>query len=97
MRFRPSCCIIAIACNRAQEAIEAGEAAARSAPLSRPAHRHLLALYALDGQLDKAQATAVKLAKIEPGFTLDQIVNDESYPVRTLRRNGLLEPIRALL
>lgn len=90
-------CIIAIACNRAQEAIEAGEAAARSAPLSRPAHRHLLALYALDGQLDKAQATAVKLAKIEPGFTLDQIVNDESYPVRTLRRNGLLEPIRALL
>ncbi|MBY6004848.1 transcriptional regulator [Salipiger bermudensis] len=90
-------CIIAIACNRPQEAIEAGEAAARAAPLSRPAHRHLLALYALDGQLDKAQATAVKLGKIEPGFSIDQIINDENYPVRTLRNKGLLEPIRALL
>ena len=90
-------CIISIACNRPHEAIEAGEAAARAAPLSRPAHRHLLALYALDGQLDKAQATAVKLGKIEPGFSIDQIINDENYPVRTLRNKGLLEPIRALL
>ena len=90
-------CIISIACNRPHEAIEAGEAAARAAPLSRPAHRHLLALYALDGQLDKAQATAVKLGKIEPGFSIDQIINDENYPVRTLRKKGLLEPIRALL
>jgi tetratricopeptide (TPR) repeat protein len=90
-------CIIAIGCNRPQEAIEAGESAARSAPLSRPAHRHLLALYALEGQLDRAQAVAERLGKIEPGFTLDRILNDESYPVRTLRNRGLLEPIRALL
>lgn len=90
-------CIVAIACNRPQEAIEAGEAAVRSAPLSRPGHRHLLALYALEGQLDKAQAVAEKLAKIEPGFSLDRLVNDDSYPVRTLRNKGLLEPIRALL
>lgn len=90
-------CIIAIGCNRSQEAIEAGEAAARSAPLSRPAHRHLLALYALEGRLDKAQAVAQRLAKIEPGFTIDRILNDDSYPVRTLRTKGLLEPIRALL
>ncbi len=41
--------------------------------------------------------TAQKLTKIEPGFTLDRFVNDESYPVRTLRNKGLLEPIRALL
>ncbi|ETA52548.1 transcriptional regulator [Rhodobacteraceae bacterium PD-2] len=90
-------CIIAIGCNRPQEAIAAGEAAARSAPLSRPAHRHLLALYALEGRLDKAQAVAQKLAKIEPGFTIDRILNDDSYPVRTLRSKGLLDPIRALL
>lgn len=90
-------CLIAIACNRPDEAIEAGEAAARAAPLSRPAHRNLLALYALKGDLDKARATADRLAKIEPGFTLDQIVNDDSYPVRTLRNTGMLEPIRALL
>lgn len=90
-------CIIAIGCNEPQEAIRAGESAARSAPLSRPAHRHLLALYALEGQLDKAQAVAERLAKIEPGFTIDRILNDDSYPVRTLRTRGLLEPIRALL
>ncbi|MBS0124836.1 transcriptional regulator [Thetidibacter halocola] len=90
-------CVIAVACNRPDEAIVAGEAAARAAPLSRPALRHLLALYAMRGQLDKAHAVAAKLAKIEPGFSLDRIVNDESYPVRTLRNKGLLEPIRALL
>ncbi|CUH78598.1 hypothetical protein [Tropicibacter naphthalenivorans] len=90
-------CVIAIACNRPAEAIEAGEAAARAAPLSRPAHRHLLALYALEGQLDKAQKVADKMAKIEPGFSLDRLVNDDNYPVRTLRKKGLLEPIRALL
>jgi DNA-binding SARP family transcriptional activator len=90
-------CIVAVACNRPHEAIEAGEAAVRSAPMSRVAYRHLLALYAQEGQLDKAQAVAAKMALIEPGFTLDRLVNDESYPVRTLRNKGLLEPIRALL
>jgi len=90
-------CIVAVACNDPQEAIIAGEAAARAAPSFRPAHRHLLALYALDGQLDKAQGVADRLARIEPGFSLDRIINDESYPVRTLRRTGMLEPIRNLL
>ncbi|WP_419408701.1 transcriptional regulator [Primorskyibacter sp. 2E107] len=90
-------CLIAIACNKPDEAIEAGEAATRSAPLSRPAHRQLLALYAMKGQLEKAQAVADKLTKIEPGFSLDRIVNDGTYPVTTLRNNGMLEPIRALL
>ncbi len=90
-------CVMAIACNRNNEAIEAAEAAARAAPISRPAHRHLLALYASEGQLDRAQEVSNKLAKIEPGFTLDRMVNDESYPVRTLRKHGLLEPVRALL
>ncbi|WP_146586805.1 AfsR/SARP family transcriptional regulator [Puniceibacterium confluentis] len=90
-------CVVNIACNNPAEAIAAGEAAARAAPSLRPAHRHLLALYALDGQMDKALATAEKLSRIEPGFTLDRFVNDETYPVRTLRAKGLLEPIRALL
>ncbi|MDU8912429.1 transcriptional regulator [Aestuariicoccus sp. MJ-SS9] len=90
-------CIVAVACNRPGIAIEAGEAAARAAPAFRPAHRHLLALYALDRQYDKAKATADKLAKIEPGFSIDRILHDDSYPVRTLRNKGLLEPIRGLL
>ncbi|SNR62001.1 transcriptional regulator [Puniceibacterium sediminis] len=90
-------CVVNIACNQPAEAIAAGEAAARAAPSLRPAHRHLLALYAMDGQMDKALATAQKLTKIEPGFTLDRFINDETYPVRTLRTKGLLEPIRALL
>lgn len=90
-------CLIAISCNKPDEAIEAGEAAIRSAPLSRPAHRHLLALYALKGDLIKAKAVADKLTKIEPGFTLDRLVNDANYPVRTLRGAGMLDPIRAIM
>jgi DNA-binding SARP family transcriptional activator len=90
-------CVIAVACNRPAEAIEAGEAAARAAPLSRPAHRHLLALYALQGDLEKARSVADRMSKIEPGFSLDRLINDESYPVRTLRNKGMLEPIKALL
>ncbi|WP_435311418.1 transcriptional regulator [Primorskyibacter sedentarius] len=90
-------CIISVACGNPHQAIEAGEAAARAAPSFRPAHRHLLALYAMDGQFDKAQETATRLTRIEPGFTLDRILNDDTYPVRTLRNTGMLEPIRALL
>ncbi|KMK65760.1 transcriptional regulator [Puniceibacterium sp. IMCC21224] len=90
-------CIVCIGCNQSAAAIEAGEAAARQAPSFRPAHRHLLALYAMDGQLDKARTVADKLIKIEPGFSLDRFLNDDSYPVRTLRNKGMLEPIRALL
>lgn len=90
-------CIVSVACNKPRTAIEAGEAAARAAPSFRPAHRHLLALYTLQGQHEKAMATAQNLIRIEPGFTLDRFVNDEAYPVRTLRNKGLLKPIRALL
>ncbi|MEQ5869433.1 transcriptional regulator [Sagittula sp. NFXS13] len=90
-------CFISIACNRNDEAIIAAEAATRAAPLSRPAHRSLLALYAATGELQKAQSVAEKMAKIEPGFSLDAMVNDPAYPVRTLRNKGLLEPVRGLL
>ncbi|SLN72737.1 hypothetical protein ROJ8625_03875 [Roseivivax jejudonensis] len=90
-------CIVCVACDRPHLAIEAGEAAARAAPSFRPAHRHLIALYALDGQYDRALAASQRLTRIEPGFSLDRFVNDESYPVRTLRSKGMLEPVRALL
>lgn len=90
-------CIVSIACDNPGEAIEAGEAAARSAPSFRPAHRHLLALYAMGGEYEKANATAQKLRQIEPGFSLEKMLEDENYPVRTLRRNGMLEPLRNLL
>lgn len=90
-------CLVSLACNRLDEAILAGEAAARDAPAFRPAHRHLIALYAKQGQWEKAQATAAALQKTEPSFTLDAFVNDEKYPVRTLRETGLLTPVRALL
>ncbi|MCC1493813.1 transcriptional regulator [Cognatishimia sp. F0-27] len=90
-------CVISIAAGRPFDAIEAGEAAVRSAPFSRPAYRHLLALYAMDGQLEKARSVADRLAQIEPGFSLDRLVHDETYPVRTLRNTGLLEPIKLLI
>ncbi|MFW2589940.1 transcriptional regulator [Sagittula sp. SSi028] len=90
-------CYVALACNRNDEAIVAAEAATRAAPLSRPAQRSLLALYAAQGETEKARKVASKMAKIEPGFSVDKMVNDPEYPVRTLRNKGLLTPLRALL
>jgi tetratricopeptide (TPR) repeat protein len=90
-------CVVCVACGEIDLAIEAAESAARAAPSFRPAHRHLLALYAHKGEFEKSQAVAARLAKIEPDFTLDRFVRDDGYPVRTLRKQGLLAPLTALL
>lgn len=83
-------CIVCVASGHHGEAIAAGEAAARAAPSFRPAHRHLLALYASDGRVDEALGAARALARIEPGFSIDRMRRDDDYPVRTLRNSGVL-------
>ena len=90
-------CITCVANDHSELAIEAAEAAVRQAPFFRPAYRHLVALYAQQGRFDRAIKIAERLERIEPGFTLDRLVNDDTYPVRTLRTKGLLDPVRAML
>ncbi len=89
-------CNICVATGRLDEAIATGEAAVRAAPALRPVHRHLIALYAHRGNLEAADQVRQKLVAIEPGFTLDQMINDPEYPVRTLRKTGLITNVKRI-
>ncbi|HSF64682.1 MAG TPA: hypothetical protein VLA78_09850 [Paracoccaceae bacterium] len=88
---------VCIATGRLDEAARAAEAAAFGAPSLRPAYRYLMSLYALRGDLDRAQAMRERLEALEPGFSLDRMLHDPDYPVRTLRQTGLLGQVRKLL
>lgn len=88
---------ICIATGRTGEAIQAAEAARFAAPALRPAYRFLMSLYAQRGDLDRAGLIRDQLERLEPGFTLDRMLRDPDYPVRTLRATGLLREVRKLL
>ncbi|HMO08641.1 MAG TPA: hypothetical protein PKD10_13495 [Paracoccaceae bacterium] len=88
---------ICVATGRIDEAIQAAEAAAFGAPSLRPAYRYLMSLHAQRGDLDRAQAMRERLERLEPGFSLDRMLRDPDYPVRTLRKTGLLKEIRKLM
>lgn len=87
---------VCVATGRVDEAIAAAEAAAFGAPSLRPAYRYLLSLYAHRGELDRAALIQTQLEKLEPGFTLDRMIADPDYPVRTLRNTGLLKALKKL-
>ncbi|RUS58650.1 hypothetical protein EGN72_17085 [Pseudorhodobacter sp. E13] len=87
---------VCVATGRVDEAIRAAEAAAFGAPSLRPAYRYLLSLYAHRGELDRAALMQTHLEKLEPGFTLDRMIEDPDYPVRTLRKTGLLKALKKL-
>lgn len=61
----------------------------------RPALRYLVALSALDGQIDKARTYAERLRRIEPGFVPSQLLRPD-YPLETLRALGLHTQIARL-
>lgn len=88
---------VCVATGRLDEAVRAAEAAAFGAPSLRPAYRYLMSLYALRGDLDRANAMRDRLEALEPGFSLDRMLHDPDYPVRTLRQTGLLGQVRKLL
>lgn len=90
-------CVACVAAGRLDEALAAGEGCVRSAPTMRSPHRHLLALYARRGDLEGADRMRRRLEEIEPGFALDRMLRDPDYPVRTLRRTGLLEAVGRLI
>lgn len=88
---------VCVATGRIAEAITAAEAASFAAPSLRPAYRYLMSLHAHQGNLDRAEAMRARLEALEPGFTLDRMLTDPDYPVRTLRQTGLLQGLRKLL
>lgn len=86
-------CLVCIASRHFEEATKVAEDAVRRAPTFRPPLRNLLALYSHFDEVDRAQAIARRLAAIEPGFSIDRFVDDNSYPNRTVRRAGLVEAV----
>jgi tetratricopeptide (TPR) repeat protein len=88
---------VCIATGRHDEAIAAAEATRFAAPSMRGPYRFLLALYSRRGDILRADEMKGKLEALEPGFTLDRMIEDPAYPVRTLRRAGLLKEVRKLL
>lgn len=82
--------LLCLRTRRPDEAIESSRSASEAAPAYRAPSRQLVALYAAGGQLDAASDQAVKLSKIEPGFTVDRLIHDERYPANTLRESGIL-------
>lgn len=87
---------ICVATGRYSEAISSAEAARFEAPKLRPAYRFLIALYAHQGDLDRANKVREELERLEPGFTLDRMAHDPDYPVRTLRSTGLVRDLLKL-
>lgn len=76
----------ALALGRTDQAIVHYEAAHARAPKFRSPMRHLLFLYLARDDHERAARMLQRLKAAEPGFSMDLIRNDASYPAATLRR-----------
>ncbi len=88
---------IAVAAGRYDDARLAAEQALQRAPKIRPMLRQLITIHAHAGALEKAETYSNALENIEPGFSLERMMYDENYPVRTLRKSGLINSVSKLL
>jgi tetratricopeptide (TPR) repeat protein len=64
--------------------------AASVTPHFKPPLRYIAALYAHNGQPERAELAIARLQALEPGFTADQMVRDPTYPVAALRKSQIL-------
>ena len=65
-------------------------------PDFRPPLRYLVALHATNEEWQDAIAAAERLKVLEPGFSLDRLVNDRDYPVSLLHQPFGLDKDRVL-
>lgn len=89
--------LVCISAGRLDEARAAAERASAKAPKFVAPKRQLVALCAHAGDITAAQAYLDDLRKIERDFSLDRYLNDPNYPVLTLRKAGLITPLRGSL
>ena len=83
------CCVSALRCGRYAEATRFAELSHDMAPTYKPALRFLAALRHHRGDLDGATRLLVQLQRLEPGFTLPELL-DDAYPVPSLRDTPLI-------
>lgn len=80
-------CLTALGKGDMRAALDAAQSAHRNNPSHRAALRYLVALRLLVNDRTGAEEAAQKLRRYEPGFTFDQL-RDEDYPMLTLRNTG---------
>ncbi len=83
--FEMSLCVAAILTGRNDEALKMANSAVAQAPKFRAAWRYAIALNANARNFKGAAQASRRLASIEPGFTIDQYINDPKYPIWALR------------
>lgn len=83
-------CLTSVAAGKLDLARKLAHKAAVMAPDFRPPLRYMASLDAVAGDQTAALQSVEKLRRLEPDFSLRQMVEDESYPVAGLRRAGLL-------
>ncbi|TNF21657.1 MAG: hypothetical protein EP318_06815 [Rhodobacteraceae bacterium] len=88
--------LVCISAGRLPEARLAAARACAAAPGFVAPRRQLVALCANAGDMKGARMYLDQLKGLEPGFSLDRYLNDPDYPNLTLRKAGLIDPLRRL-
>lgn len=86
--------LVCISAGKLTEARLAATRASEAAPGFIAPRRQLLALCANAGDMAGARKYLLQIKGLEPGFSLDRYLNDPEYPNLTLRKAGLIEPLR---
>ena len=86
--------LVCIAAGRLDEARLSAARSATLAPSFVAPRRQLVALCAHAGDLGAARSHLRELARLEADFTLDRYLSDDRYPNLTLRKAGLIKPLR---
>ncbi|KAJ54543.1 hypothetical protein ACMU_17710 [Actibacterium mucosum KCTC 23349] len=84
----------AVSLNQNDLAIRHAERARALNPKYRPALRYLIGLHASKDSFDEARRAVTRLQRLEADTSPDRFVNDDKYPVRMMRRAGLIDPTR---
>lgn len=87
-----ACCITATATGRVDEALVHARTSHELSPNFRPPMRYLIALYSKAGNDQRAFEILQKLVKLEPDFSVTQLLEDPHYPAAALQRSKLFEP-----
>lgn len=92
------CCLTSVVTGRYEMARKFAQTAHALAPQFRPPLRYMTALFAHQGEPEKARLAMERLQVLEPEFSLDRMISDDTYPVATLRRSAIItDEIRGVL
>ncbi|MEM9670819.1 MAG: hypothetical protein AAF950_18055 [Pseudomonadota bacterium] len=81
---------------RPVEALRFCTSANALAPNFRPALRYLTVFNAAAGNFEQARENVRQLAKLEPGFSVEQLVHDKEYPVKFMHKTGLVDHVNLI-